>query len=405
MRKFLLIVLVLVTLSAAAQEAEPTDFMRALALIPDTAATREGAPIISYADYYAGLAARGYLPPPNWALFEMTQLIPLPAALPPAGPRQMLQNLSVGAPEYPQVVGFDFFQIEQGIEIGMPPAQGQVLAGGFDEAAVVAAYSARGYTVEQESDAGLLLCPEAGCDAGTATNLREINPGNPFGGHLGRSEPIFVGDDILLNSPNIEIVQSLIETYTADAPSLADAPEFAAVAAVLADFEYVSAVSAYSPQAFSPLTAEMLNMDAAAFKQFMAGIDAVPLPPFELVAMASATDDEHEYGLALVVYADADAAETAAAALDDRLTTLESLRTRQVYAEIFEDIGTLEPARVITDEASGMSVVVVQVTAERPPNTEVDGRLIWSHRPFQLFERMVIMRDTGWLIPGGAADE
>ena len=56
--------------------------------------------------------------------------------------------------------------------------------------------------------------------------MREINPGNPFGGHLGRSEPIFVGDGVLLNSPIDTLVDAMVAAYQDSAPSLADTPEF-----------------------------------------------------------------------------------------------------------------------------------------------------------------------------------
>jgi hypothetical protein len=326
---------------------------------------------------------------------------PLSPSLPPAGPSTMMQYLYAGGPEYPQTVGFDFFEVAQAVEFGIPPGMGQVLIGDFETDAILAAYGLRGYTPERDVELGTLLCPADGCDTGTKQNLRGTNPANPFGGHLGRSEPIFVGDGVLLNSAVDTVVEAMAATYEGSASSLADAPEFQAIAGVLAEYPYVSAVMAVSPLAVTTLDPRMMTENPEIAERLMRGIEAEPLAPYQLAAFASAADGENEYGLALLVYVNADAAQDAAAVIDNRLATLESMRARQLYADILSAAGTLEPAQVVTDEPTGLSVVVVRVTRTQPTNVVVDGDIVRSHLAFNRFVQMVYGRDTNWLVWGG----
>lgn len=416
MRKLLLIILLtllVLPLSTAAQDttetppepSETTPFLHALSLIPNTAAVRDATPIFSYADYHAAMEARGMAVPQSLSgyLDGGEADGPLFPSLPPAGPGMMMQYLYVGGPEYPQTVGFDFFQVAQAAEFGVPPAMGQILIGDFETDAILAAYDRRGYTTEREDELGTLLCPADGCDTGTKQNLRENNPANPFGGYLGRSEPIFVGDGVLLNSAADNVVGAMTATYEGGASSLADTPEFQALANVLAAYPYVSAVMAISPLAVTTLDPRMMTENPEAAEALLASLEAEPLEPYVMAAFASAADGENEYGLTMLVYVNADAAQDAAAVLDNRLATMQSMRTQETYAGILNAAGTLEPASVIEDEATGLSVVVVRVTAPQPVNEEIDGQIVRSsHLPFNRFVQMLHMRDTNWLVWGGS---
>ena len=385
-----------------AETAEPTAFMRALSLIPNTAAVRESTPLFSYADYHAAIASRGMDVPESLSAYLEGGEVegPLFPSLPPAGPANLLQYLVSGGPEYPQTVGFDFFEIAQAVEIGTPPGMGQILIGAFDNLLIFGTYKLRGYTEVREDESGTLLCPAGDCTVGTKQNIRERNPANPFGGHLGRSEPIFVGDGVLLNSASDALVEEMVAAYTDDAPTLADAPEFQAIANVLAEYPYLSAVLAVSPLDLAQIDPIVIERNPEIAERLLEGIEAEPLAPYAAAAFASAADDEHEYGLTLLVYTNADAAQDAAAVIDNRLATMESLRAGQTYTDLLNEIATLEPAQVVADEATGLSVVVVRVTGDLPTNEEVDGQIIWSHRHFQRFVQMVYARDTHWLVWG-----
>lgn len=374
-----------------APAAEPSPFLRTLSLIADVPPVQAGGPVVSYGANHEALLARGLPVPPSWAIYEAlgTQTVFL-FSIPGTGMSNFITTLLLAGAKYPDTVGFDFFQIKQAVEVGRPPEHGQVLLGAFDPESVIAAHTARGYTIESESDAGTLLCPADGCDSGAKTRISERDPANPFGGDLGQMRPLFVADGVIVVATNFDVLQGLIAPLTADAPTLADLPEYQAVANTLAAYPLVPAVMVFNPADLQP--------DGAADEEAQAIVDANPLPPYELVAIASAADADAgtENGLALFVYADAAAAGTAAASLDARMA-LSSALAGASFGEMFGEAGTLEPARVVTDEATGLSVVVLQISAARPSNERVDGSIVMSHRPFNRFLRSIITRDSLWL--------
>src|SRR5688500_15472453 len=105
----ILCMLFVLAFTGAAQDAtdtpaEPSPFLRALSLIPDSAAVRESTPILSYADYHAAIESRGMTVPESLAgyLAGGEEAGPLYPALPPAGPNGILRYLGNGGPEYPQ---------------------------------------------------------------------------------------------------------------------------------------------------------------------------------------------------------------------------------------------------------------------------------------------------------------
>lgn len=382
---------------------EPTGFMQVLSLIPDTSDVRLSEPIFSYADYHAGIEARGMDVPESLAgyLSGGEPDGPLFPALPPTGPSGIKSSLGNGGPTYPITVGFDFFQIAHTAEFGVPPVTGQVLIGDFNEFEIRTVYMLRGYTIERADETGTLLCPAAGCAEGTTMNIRERNPANPFGGEFGRSEPIFVGANVLLNSTDDALVEQMAAAYTDRIPSLADAPEFQALDNILAVYPYLSAVMAVNPLNLGQLDPFWIEREPEIAERLIASIEAAPLAPYQLAAFASAADEENEYGLALLVFVNADAAQAAAAIIDNRLAVMESGRTQQTYADLLNERGTLEPAQVVMDDATGLSVVVIRVTGNQPTSEEVDGQIVWSHRMFQRFVDMIYTRDTSWLVWGG----
>ena len=376
-------------------EAEPSAFLQMLAHIPDTADIRASIPVVSFADYHAALEARGIAIPTDWAAMEAANPRLVLFSLPPAGPSNLLQYLMVGGAEYQTLLGFEFFDIAQAAEIGTPPPFGYILHGEIDPVAVTAAYEARGYTVDT-TPSGVLLCPPAGCDEGFRLNLSERNPANPFGGNLGRSELSFVAEDVLFNSPDDQLIAVMTATVSSDTPALADAPEFQALDAALAGYPFVSAVIAVTP-------ATLIDFDVINFatgdllEQIETTMAENPLPPYLLASFASASTTDAELGLALFVYPDAESATAAAAAIDARMA-LPSNRLPVPYAEVYGDVGTLEAARVFTDEATGLSVVILQITSEIPAIEGEDGRPVMSHRPFQRIIQGIYARDALWLV-------
>ena len=217
MRKWVLLMVVTLAFGTAPIFAQTTEtespLLRMLARIPDSPAARQ---YFSYVDYQALLASRPGVP----EITSWEQLSSLAGSKSNEGRVVMaaLQGMQSGpqfyaryfmqAGEMPSVVGFDLLAIERAVEFGNPPEQGDVLEGNFDTQAVIDAHVTRLYTPSDEN--GLtLLCPEAGCDTGMEINIRQRDNANPFGGNLGRSQPVLVGDSLVASSASIDVVNAI----------------------------------------------------------------------------------------------------------------------------------------------------------------------------------------------------
>ena len=144
-----------------------------------------------------------------------------------SGPSDLFAGLMNGGPAWPEVVGFDFTDIDRAITFGTPPSNGTVLVGSFDPSAIGAAYAARGYTSSAAGEHAL-LCPEAGCDTGLALDLKSIDPRIPFGGRLGRSEPLAVAPSDLLSSADAATIDEMLAAADGSTASVADLDAFRA---------------------------------------------------------------------------------------------------------------------------------------------------------------------------------
>jgi hypothetical protein len=393
MRRLLVIVcLVLVGSLSFAQsdtpESEPSPLMQALSAVPDNATVRESAILFSFGDYHAAIAAAGFEIPQDWASFIDNDPFS-PRVLPPAGAANLLQYLFLGAPAYPEILGFDFFQIGQALEFGTLPGMGQVLVGSIDPVAVVTAFTARDYTAE-EQELGFLLCPANGCDSGQDFDINNRMPENPFGGNLGRREISYVQDGIFVNSPDDVTLLSMTYALKGSARSLAESPELQAADHALSEWPYVSAVIAVSPLELG--VGDPMRMIEGQEVVIPEGADVL-LPFYSAALFASVADEERQYGLALLVYADAETAEIAAAAVNARLGLLSSV-TEEPYRELFAEFGEVVPAEIVTDEATGLSVVVLRVGGPTHDEAAENGLV---HSSFNRLVQSIYRRDTEWL--------
>ena len=150
-----------------------------------------------------------------------------------SGSGRLLRYLLNGGAEWPRMVGFDFMDVRSELAFGQPPGDGIVLQGDFDPDRIGAALSARDFT---STDAGpfTLWCRSDGCDKGLEQDLAGRDPADPFGGELGRRQPLAVSEDTLLSSAAIDTVDAMLATTLDVGPSLADDGSYAAVAEALA---------------------------------------------------------------------------------------------------------------------------------------------------------------------------
>src|SRR5262249_14167693 len=138
----------------------------------------------------------------------------------------------IAAPKMPEVIGFDFFSIEQELNYGRPPEQALQLSGQFGLDKVRAALTTEGYT--RQDQAGVeVWCGPDGCDKGGTLHVRDRNPANPFGGELGRKWPIVIQENNLIGSPSLDVIQNHVAVKAGNNKSLGDAPEYRAAVEAL----------------------------------------------------------------------------------------------------------------------------------------------------------------------------
>ena len=217
-----------------------TGLTTALGSVPDTLDVRQQ--LVSWIDYGALLGSRDGAAHPASMEALLAQLdADDPAARlwlaalngAASGSGRLLRYLLNGGPEWPRLVGFDFTDVHSELAFGQPPGDGIVLQGEFDPARIGAALSARDFTT---TDAGpfSLWCRSDGCNKGLKLDIADRDPADPFGGELGRRQPLAVSEGTLLSSAAIETVDGMLDATRGARPSLADDPSYATVAEALA---------------------------------------------------------------------------------------------------------------------------------------------------------------------------
>jgi hypothetical protein len=217
-----------------------TAFADALDRVPDTDEARGS--IVSYVDYRTVESARpGAAQPESFAALEALRDAEDPSGRlwnaaylgVSSGSGDLLRSLFRGAPDWPALIGFDFFDVDREVAFGDPPADGIVLFGEFEPSAIAAAFAARGYTAT-ETDGRSLLCPPDGCDSGTRLHMDQRDPRIPFGGDLGRLEPLGVSETEIDSSASDETVRDLLAAAAGTIPSLGEDPAHRAAAEAVA---------------------------------------------------------------------------------------------------------------------------------------------------------------------------
>ncbi len=373
---FLLSALLVMPLQAQDSEANP--LLRLLALIPNSPDARQT--MISYADYRALESIRGIDTPTKQDFDDRTDLggqwIAATMGLSGGMP---LQNLFLFFEDMPDLVGFSFFDIDRTMVFGEPPSMGNILEGDFDAERIGAALSARDFT-ENDFDGVPVWCGANGCENGVETDLANRNPGNPFGGDLGRSEPVgVVSDSLLVNSASDGVVRTLINTYQGEFRSLADTDDYAAIAEALADTGTIAQALFLNPQELSLSDpAILLGANASpeqieAIREQLLTDEPNKLAPYSAIAFADVGTENEQLAVIALAYADAENAEAAAQEVTTRLENFTSFRTRQPFSDVLENASATirEPAVYISE--NGSAVALIAVSYPLPSNEPQEG--------------------------------
>lgn len=391
---FLLLVAVLIGMPAAAQE-DANPLLKMLAFVPDAPEIQDAAPLFSYVDYRAVEAARGIDTPTARDFADDTDLSGMwMAAMNGVVSGLSLNYFMMYLEGMEEALGFSWFDIDQALTFGQPPAMGKVLAGDFDMERIGAAFAARDYT-EDMADGITVWCPPDGCDTGLETNLRTRDPANPFGGELGRREPIAALPGYVLNSPSDTVLTAMIETHGDEAASLAGNPDVRAAANVLADQGLL-----LQAQFFKLADVGLVDPLAA-----LEGVDFLKsfgqLPPYRLMFVADTAAGGEQVALIGLVYADAETAKAAAEELLARVQVAESLAVKRPLLALIEERGAqVGAAYADKDDETGRAVAILEIRAPLPDNTvqeEGVSRYAPSGLGFRLLVDAIYRRDLSIL--------
>lgn len=424
----LIAMLLMFVTGAAAQPEADSPLLEMLARVPALPTNRG---MITFADFEAIETA--YAPaqrPHDWAAFQAWQDSEEDA---PENLPYLLWWVVFGrfssaesarflmeAGNMPAALGIDYFEIDQELNYGTPPEASDQLAGDFDLDVVRAAFAARGYT-QAASDDVELWCGEVGCEGGLTVNPRNRLVSNPFGGELGRIQPLLIEDNALISSPGIEAIEDHIAVAAGEARSLADAREYqAAVNAMTTDGTLLQAMfvdgepllrfattspattlGLFSPQMTAEQRAEILRRLLE---------DYETLPQFTLLAIADVVTETEQQARLILIYSSREDAERAAELLPGRIAAYQSMMVRRQLTELLEE-RHVEDIRyeVVEDGAANRTALVIAFAAQKGTPEEIvqfnQMLLDPSGYPpvafpgalFRTFAQMVVSADLGWL--------
>ncbi|MBA3874575.1 MAG: hypothetical protein H0X30_36060, partial [Anaerolineae bacterium] len=416
----IVIVLALVSLSAVAAQDKLDDqpLLQMLANVPDNASSRTE---INFNDRKAvELAYPNAKMPANWAEFQSFNADKGKSdSFKPINlwwkvwknQQSSLMGRYMGlSDEMPNVVGFDFFNVEQELNYGMPPQQTLQLKGQFDLAKVRLALTSQGFTKQDQSGVEVWCGPD-GCDSGTKQNLKDRNPANPFGGDLGRKWPMILQENDLIGTPDLTIMQNHVAVKAGNTPSLADAPEYRAAVEALTQNGVLMQANFWDGE----ILASMSNLDpiimtapAEQRKAILSDIlkDYETLPVYKLLAFGDIANDTKAAGEVALVYNAEEDAKKAAEIIPKRIATFKSLVSQRPLTQILEDRGVTAPDVQVV-ESKGQYVVLVSLTSTKTSDEDIlayttaeEGGSVTINPPGLVYRYLVssaLQRDLGWL--------
>jgi hypothetical protein len=281
------------------------------------------------------------------------------------------------------------------MSFGKPPRTGLILNGKFDPAAIGTALKAQGF-VQSALDSLMLWCGPKGCASGLQQDLAAITPANPFGGQLGRKQPIAVQPDYVFSSADYSVVQGIAGAIHKKQPSLAEAKEYlAAVEAFTASGTLIQAYFVNVQLISKVEIPKRPGMDRVATAMAK---DFAPIPQYSLVALAHIVEGNEQRAVVALVYDRAADAKTAAEILPKRITAYQSLVSGRPFVEIVRERGgSIDTPQIYSSTATGKSVLTITFRGPIEPETPVDGRFRVSGLLYVLLMQSIAYRDIGWL--------
>lgn len=238
-----------------------------------------------------------------------------------------------GREDGPEVVGFDMLQVDRALQFGTPPEEGLILVGDFDAEAISAAYEANFDLTARDFEGTRVWTWGDDLQAGFEIDLDNQVLANPFGGMLGRRQPILISDGLLMSSPDLDLVLGHADAAAGNVPSLAEDTRYRAAAeAVAKDASILQAAIAGPVLTQEMGSAEFLvpsdgHHSKEAVNQYLEPIlaDYQELPAYELLLLADTVTASEQVTRLALVFPDAETAENAAAVILSRLDAYPTL--------------------------------------------------------------------------------
>lgn len=357
----------------------PTAAMRGmLAITPDTpearaywqftdfAAARAAAPELAYESIDAFLADLDANPEHARAALE---------ALPLSDSLQRLRMNTL--PDFATINGFDFFALDQVVNIGVPPAHGFLIRGDLDRGNLDSALNAWEHA-EQFGFSG--WCSPDGCDAGMQADVGGVIQGS-FYDNIGRKPPMLFNDETrTLFYAYSNLIVEMLAGAQSGADTLAEAPDYEAIAAAL---------DAYSaPEA---LIRMVLSFDPAALTEIDTPDETTPIPMPQALMLVDMRDSSTQVAALVLAYADQATAQAAGETVIANLQSVISARTGETYEAILQARGGTLSEPLVTQGTAGAWAVVIPVVYPLP-----DGSML-PFGVFRTFYEMIASNDLAFM--------
>ncbi len=353
---FLISLACFAVLSVSAQDSPNTSTAALRAMLAITPDTPEARAYWQFADFAAARAATADYAYDSIEAFladldaNPDQARTALAALPLSDSLRRLDPDTL--PDFAAINGFDFFALDQVVNTGVPPAHGFIIRGDLERESLDSALSAW-EDVEQFGFSG--WCSPDGCDAGMMSDLRGVIAGS-FYDNIGRKPPMLFNDETrtLFYAYSNLILETLADAQSG-ADTLADAPEFEAMAAGLDDYAKSGA-----------LIRTALSFDPAMLTEVDVPLEGTRIPIPQAVMLVDSSDSAAQVTAIVLAYADQASAVEAGDVVLSNLQTLISPRTEQTYEAVFQAHGGILTDPTIVQGTAGAWAVLIPIVYPLP---------------------------------------
>ncbi|GAB1421075.1 hypothetical protein MASR2M15_12140 [Anaerolineales bacterium] len=308
-------------------------------------------------------------------------------------------------------LGFNVFDTKQVLSYASPPANPLLLMGDWDLDAVRAALTDLSYTPIEDLSVELWCPYEGACGEGTKINYDALNPGNPFGGDLGRSFPLVLADGALWGAA-ADSVEGLAMMYKFDeTPALTDLPRYQALLNVLvAEDETLLQASIMDGGMLilvnsllapgDPLNPDPLDPETlAAYQDIL-----INRPGYELMLWADIVDQESQIFRVAYVYTDMESAEAMQASLETAFEMTDELISTRTGTPVSEVLETYHVDGISSQLIESGDYAVLLMDLKTPKATVEDLLSLAANqadapaitppsRLYQLFNTAIFTRD------------